>query len=83
MIVRTPNGLFKLYEITGVGQNGKPRLELKGILDSPDDRTDDYTRKLMRGNPSLEGYGKDRLPNYLDQLMGGNPNIQQAYGEPA
>jgi len=82
MIVRAPDGLFKLYEITGVGPGGKPRFELGGILDSPDDRVSDYTSRLMGGNPSLEGYGEQRLPRYLDQLMGGNPDIQQAYGGP-
>jgi len=82
MIVKAPSGLFKLYEITSVGPGGKPRFELAGILDSPDDRVADYTTRLMKGNPSLEGYGESKLPNYMNQLMGGNPDIQQAYAGP-
>jgi len=79
MVVQSPDGLFKLYEITGESPEGKPRFEFRQIIDSPDDRVSDYSHRLMKGNPSLEGYGENKLPMYLDQLSQGVPDIQNAY----
>lgn len=78
MVVQSPDEIFKLYSITDISEDGKPRFEFERIIDTPDDRLSGYMDNLAGGNPSLEGYG-GKLPAYLDQLVGGNPDIQQAY----
>jgi hypothetical protein len=80
MIVKDPQGVFKLYTITGTSETGKPRFELGEIIDSPDDQVSEYSDRLMKGDPRIEGYpSSPKLPEYMNQLMGGNPSIQQAY----
>lgn len=51
MVVQTPDGLFKLYEASGVSPDGKPRFEFKQIIDSPDDRVDEALSSMASRNP--------------------------------